>query len=198
MKLSTTSWLVSALGLTALLVWAGPKQLLNPPAHSEAEARIGGPFTLIDAHGKQLTDKAFRGKHLLVYFGFTHCPDICPTTLLVMRNALDRLGKNAKNITPIFITLDPERDTPEVIGRYVTNFGDRLVGLTGSPEQIKKAADAYHVYYSKVEQPKSASGYLVDHSGFIFLMDENGKYLAHFSHGITEGDLAAKIGQFVK
>jgi protein SCO1/2 len=198
MKRSTTSWLVCALLLAALLVWVGPKQLLNPPAGSKAAGDIGGAFTLTDEKGKSLTDKDLRGKYLLVYFGFTHCPDICPTTLLVMRNALERLGEKANNITPVFITLDPERDTPEVMARYVTNFGERLIGLTGTAEQIKSVADAYHVYYSRVEQPESAAGYLIDHSGFVFLMDDDGHYVAHFPHSIPEGELAVKLGQFLR
>lgn len=198
MKTSLFTWLACAALLAALLVFIGPKRLLEPPPGSSGEALIGGPFTLVNGSGKTLTDKDFRGQYMLVYFGFTHCPDICPTTLLVMKNALSHMGEKSRRITPVFISLDPERDTPEVVGRYVTNFGDRLIGLTGNPAQVKQAADAYRVFYTKVEQPDSAAGYLIDHSGFVYLMDPNGKYVAHFAHSIPEGELAAKLNQFVQ
>lgn len=197
MRLSMLSWLFCSLVLAALLVLVGPKRLLAPPAGVQNDALIGGDFTLTDSSGKETHAYDFKGKYMLVYFGFTHCPDICPTTLLVMRNALDALGMKKKEITPVFISLDPERDTPERVKQYITNFGDTLVGLTGSPAQVKQAANAYRVYYSKVEQENSASGYLIDHSGFVYLMDPKGRYLAHFTHTISETELTSKLNQFL-
>ena len=198
MRLSMLSWLVCSLALAALLVAVGPSRLLSPPAGKQGEALIGGDFTLLDGDGNEVRPADFRGRYLMVYFGFTHCPDICPTTLLVMKNALDKLGDNKRQVVPLFISLDPERDTPAIVKQYVTNFGDTLIGLTGSPEQVKHAADSYRVYYSKVAQEGSASGYLIDHSGFIYLMDTKGRYLAHFAHTISETDLASKLNGFVR
>ncbi len=190
------SWLICSLALAAVLVVIGPRRLLSPPEGSEA-ALIGGDFTLQNGEGKSVHARDFRGRYMLVYFGFTHCPDICPTTLLVMKNALEKLGSKREKISPIFISLDPERDTTEVMKQYVSNFDSALVGLTGTPQQIKQAAEAYRVYYSKVTQEDSSSSYLIDHSGFIYLMDTKGRYLAHFSHTIPETELASKIGQMI-
>lgn len=197
MRISMLSWLICSLALAALLVLVGPKRLLSPPQGAEGSTLIGGDFTLLDGTGKEVHASDFRGKYMLVYFGFTHCPDICPTTLLVMKNALDKLGTKQKDIIPVFISLDPERDTPARVQQYITNFGDTLVGLTGSPAQVKQAANAYRVYYNKVEQKDSASGYLIDHSGFIYLMDTKGRYVAHFAHTIPETELANKLNQFL-
>lgn len=199
MRFPMASWLICSLLLAALLVVIGPKRLLSPPPNAPGEAMIGGEFELVDGNNRLVRASDFRGKYMLVYFGFTHCPDICPTTLLVMKNALDKLGETKKaKIAPLFISIDPDRDKPENIKQYITNFGDTLIGLTGSPEQVKQAADAYRVYYSKVDQEGSAGGYLMDHSGYIFLMDTRGRYLAHFSHTISETDLASKLAQFVQ
>lgn len=198
MRSSGFTWLVCALLLAALLVFVGPKRLLQPPEGSARSGMIGGTFSLVDSAGNTVTDRTFHGQYMLVYFGFTHCPDICPTTLFIVKNALDALGEKAQKITPVFVSLDPERDTPQVMGRYVGNFGTRVVGLTGTPAQVRAAAEAYRVHYSKVERPDSAAGYLIDHSGFLYLMDPRGNYIAHFPHTIAEAELAAKLSQFVQ
>jgi protein SCO1/2 len=192
MKRSVLSWLVMVLGIAGLLAYVGPTFLnvAPPPVKSTGEALIGGPFTLVDGTGSTVTEKHFSGKYMLVFFGFTHCPDICPTSLLITKNALEHIGKKVENIVPVFITVDPERDTADVVGRYVKNFGPRFVGLTGTAEQIKKAADAYKVFYQKVEDKGSGLGYVMDHSGFLYLMGPDGKYIAHFPHTITEQALA--------
>lgn len=188
MKLSVISWVISILGLVALAVLVGPTLLggHKPAASQQGEALIGGPFTLVDSTGKEVSDSAYRGRYMLVYFGFTHCPDICPTTLLMMNNALQKLGDLSRRIVPIFVTLDPERDTPEIVSTYVQNFSPNLVGLTGSAAQVKAAADAYKIYFKKVEAKDSAMDYMIDHSGFVYLMDPDGKYVAHFSHDTPE------------
>jgi protein SCO1 len=194
MKRSVASWLIMVLGIAGLMAYVGPTFLkVTPPPVTKGEALIGGPFTLVDASGSTVTEKNYAGKNMLIFFGFTHCPDICPTALLIVKNTLDRLGSKAKNIVPIFITLDPERDTPDVMGRYVKNFGNRFVGLTGTPEQIKKVADEYKVYYQKVEDKDSGLGYVVDHSGFLYLMGPDGKYVTHFPHTINEKALAQAL-----
>jgi len=200
MKRSVVSWLIMVLGIAGILAYVGPTflKVTPPPSKGTGEVLIGGAFTLVDANGNTVTEQDYRGKYTLVFFGFTHCPDICPTALLVVRNALDHLGKDAKKIVPIFITIDPERDTPDVIGRYVKNFGDRVVGLTGTPEQIKKAADAYKVFYAKVEDKESGLGYVMDHSGFLYLMGPNGKYLAHYPHSIGEKALTESLQSHIE
>ena len=194
MKKIMASWIFSVLALVGLLVWLGiGKQAPAPESDSLSKGLIKGDFSLVDGTGRAVTKASFHGKYLLVYFGYTHCPDICPTSLLVIENALHHLGDYAKEVQPIFITIDPERDTPKVMGDYIRNFGGDLVGLTGTPEQIHQAAENYKVYYSKVEDKKSATRYSVDHSGFIYLMDKNGNYLAHFPHNVPERELEEGI-----
>lgn len=144
------------------------------------KAAIGGPFELVDHTGQTVTEANFEGQYTLVYFGFTFCPDVCPTELQAMSVALDLLGDDAEAITPIFITVDPERDTVELMATYREHFHPRLQALTGSSEQIAAAARAYRVYYAKVED-ESSTEYLVDHSAFVYLMDRNGEYLKHFA-----------------
>jgi cytochrome oxidase Cu insertion factor (SCO1/SenC/PrrC family) len=194
MKQKVAAWIIMVLGLAGLSAYIGLDSLnVKPPLRAQGEALIGGDFTLMDGAGNVVTNHDFAGKYMLVYFGFTHCPDICPTTLLVMRNALDRLGDGGRDVMPLFITVDPERDEVSTIGRYARNFGDRLVGLTGTPEQIRAVADAYKIYFQKVEDKDSSMGYTVDHSSFIYLMGRDGKYLAHFPHTISEKNLAEGI-----
>ena len=151
---------------------------------------VGGPFELIDHTGKPRTERDFRGKLMLVYFGFTYCPDVCPTDLQAIGLALDKLGVEADSVQPLFITVDPERDTAAHLAEYVPMFHPRLIGLTGSPEAIRKAADAYKVYYAKVDPPKETAKedggyYTVDHTAYIYLMDREGNYLGFFPPGTS-------------
>ena len=136
---------------------------------------VGGPFTLTDASGKPRSDSEFRGKLMIVYFGYTFCPDVCPADLMAITQALDALGPSAQGVQPVFITIDPERDT-KVLGEYIAAFHHSLVGLTGSPEQIRKVADAYKAFYVKVPDERGA-GYSIDHTGVIYLMGRDGEYL---------------------
>lgn len=145
------------------------------------EALVGGPFSLRDQDGKAVTDKDFLGKHMLVFFGYTYCPDVCPTELQVMTQAIEAMGAAGEAIQPVFITIDPERDTPEVLKAYVANFGSRLVGLTGSQEEVAAAAKAYRVFYKKVENA-DGNAYLMDHTSIIYLMDPKGRFVRHFSY----------------
>lgn len=144
---------------------------------------IGGTFALKDQTGKLRTDADFRGQLMLVYFGFTYCPDICPTDLQAIGLAMDQLGDDVKNVQPLFITLDPERDTAEHLAQYVPLFHPRLLGLTGSVGAIKQAADAYRVYYKRVVTGTKPDDYTVDHSAFIYLIGRDGKYLGFFPPG---------------
>lgn len=143
---------------------------------------IGGPFRLTDHQGRTRRDTDFRGKVMLVYFGYTTCPDICPTDLQQIGMALDALGDAAKNIAPIFITLDPKRDTRKLLSQYVPSFHSQLIGLTGSEADIEKVSGAYRVYSEKVP----VSGWLrytVDHSAYIYLMGPDGRYLGFLPPG---------------
>jgi protein SCO1 len=186
----------SLLGAVILILTSAPT---GPRVESSGKALVGGPFTLVDQTGKTVTERDFRGKYMLVFFGFTHCPDICPTELQVMAASLDELGPKAEKIVPIFITLDPERDTPEVVADYVKNFDPRFVGLTGSPEAVAAAAKAYRVAYSKVKPEGSTDdqNYSVDHSALIYLMGPDGKYVTHFTFGTPAPKMAATLRKYV-
>jgi cytochrome oxidase Cu insertion factor (SCO1/SenC/PrrC family) len=164
---------------------------------SFGEALVGGPFSLVDQDGKRRTDAEFRGRLMLVDFGFTNCPDICPLGLALMADALDRLGPQANNVQPIFITVDPARDTPPVIKDYVAHFSDRMIGLTGTPEEIAAAAKAYRVYYKVHGDPATNPNYAVDHSGFIYLMGRDGKFLTHFMHDTPPDRVADAIRRYL-
>jgi protein SCO1 len=189
-------FLIGALaGAAALIVTRAPA---GPDVATTGTALIGGPFTLVGRDGKPVTDRAFRGKYMLVFFGFTHCPDICPAELQVMSAALDELGPKANDIIPIFITLDPERDTPPVVAGYVMNFSPRFVGLTGSPEQIADAAKAYRVTYAKFqEEGAKPDDYSVDHSALVFLMGKDGEYLTHFAYGTPAAKMAETLRRYL-
>lgn len=184
-------FLIGAIAGAAVLLVANPQG--GQPVQSSGAALIGGPFSLVGADGKPVTDRDFRGRYMLIFFGFTHCPDICPAELQVIAQALEQLGDKAKKVVPIFITLDPERDAPEAMANYVKSFGPNFVGLTGSPEAIAAAAKAYRVAYSKVENKASADDYSVDHSALAYLMDPEGRYVTHFSYGLSADQMAEKL-----
>jgi protein SCO1/2 len=187
------SFLLGALASLGLILTAPG----SPPIENSGKALVGGPFSLSDQNGKTVTDADFRGKYMLIFFGFTHCPDICPAELQVMTAALDQLGNKADKVLPIFVTVDPERDTPEVLRDFVKNFSPRLVGLTGSPEAVAAAAKAYRVVYSKVDLPNSAGGYTVDHSALVYLMGPDGQYLAHFAYGTSAETMAQALRRYL-
>ena len=153
---------------------------------------VGGPFTLTDDHGQSVTDASYRGRWMLVYFGYTFCPDVCPTELQTISAALDKLGPKSAEVVPLFITIDPQRDTAGALAGYVKLFDNRLIGLTGTPEQIAAVAKEYRVYYAKVT-PKNSSDYLMDHSSFVYLMGPDGRFRALFRQGMTPQELAADI-----
>jgi cytochrome oxidase Cu insertion factor (SCO1/SenC/PrrC family) len=152
---------------------------------------VGGPFALVDHTGMTRTDTDFRGKLLLVYFGYTYCPDICPTDLMQIGLAIDKLGAAGEKVQPLFISVDPERDTPRVLAQYISMFHPRLIGLTGTPEQVRAVADRYKAYYAKYSPPDGGV-YLIDHTGFIYLMGSSGEYLGFFPPG-TSADRMVQI-----
>jgi protein SCO1/2 len=161
-------------------------------------ALIRSEFSLVDQTGKPVTNRDYEGKWQLVFFGYTYCPDICPTTLNDVALVLDDLGDEADELQPLFITVDPERDTPEVMAEYVSNFDPRIVGLTGSSEQIKQAAQAFRAYYAKVEPNGASDGYTMDHSAFIYLMSPEGAYATHFSPSEDPAAMAEKIRAYLE
>lgn len=193
-----------------ILVWKSyiePEYFSNKVASKKGQVaqiqkvgvpQIGGPFNLIDQDGKTVSEADFKGKYMLIYFGFTYCPDVCPTSLTIMEDALDMLGDKAENITPIFITVDPERDDSEAMKTYVEYFHPRLVGLTGSPDQVKAAAKAYKVYFSKSGDGYEDDDYSVDHSSITYLMDPDGKFITHFSNGVEAEVMGKKLAEILK
>jgi len=139
---------------------------------------LGGPFTLVNQEGRNVTQADFKGQLMVAYFGYTFCPDVCPTELGGIASAMDLLTpEEAARVTPALFTIDPERDTPDQLKAYVTNFHPRMVGLTGTPEQVAEVARRFRVFYAKVERPE-ISEYLMDHSSFIYLIGEGGKVVA--------------------
>ncbi len=193
----------AAFGLIALLsagwgvVWftdgdLGKLRLENLGAAIPGGVTVGGPFALTDTKGATVTEATFRGRWMLVYFGYTYCPDVCPTELQTISVALDKLGPAGKPIVPIFITIDPERDTQAALAEYVKLFDDRLVGLTGTKEQVAAAARSYRVYFAKTT-PKDASAYLMDHSSFIYLLGPDGTLRTLFRQGVGAQELADSL-----
>jgi cytochrome oxidase Cu insertion factor (SCO1/SenC/PrrC family) len=178
----------------------------EPPQRSAAELMdvvmwnkepIGGPFSLIDHTGKPRTDADFRGKLLLVYFGFSYCSDVCPTDLQAIATAVDKLGPSGDLVQPLFITVDPEKDTPEQLKGYVGLFHPRLIGLTGEVKQIRRVANVYKVYFAKTDPEKWADP-SIDHFGFVFLMDAAGKYVGFFPPGTPPNRMADVIRPLVE
>jgi protein SCO1/2 len=158
---------------------------------------IGGPFVLEDGNGKQVTDRDFRGKYMLIYFGYTFCPDVCPTTLNEVADALDQLGAKAAQLQPIFITVDPKRDTPEVIKQYAATFSPRFIGLTGSDEQIANVAREYRVYYAEHRTGPGPNDYAMDHSSVLYLMGPDGKFIAPIRADEDGSQMAADLSRLM-
>jgi protein SCO1 len=164
------------------------KAALQPP-------QVGGHFELMTPDGRTVTEASFRGKWLLIYFGYTFCADVCPGTLMSMAEAMKKLGPLADKVQPLFITLDPERDTREKIGEYVKDFDPRFVGLVGSPQQVADTAREFHVYY-RVRQLGHGE-YVLDHSSFIYLMDQNGTFVSLLSGDLPGHEVAEHLAEFI-
>lgn len=189
---------VIGLGLAFVAAWQISRMESSTVAGQTATrvgGSIGGPFALVDQDGRNVTDADFRGRYMLIYFGFTSCPDVCPTELQVMARALDSLGDKARAVKPMLITVDPERDTPAQLAGYVTLFHPDMAGLTGTPEQISAVARAYKVYYAKA--PQEGGDYTMDHSSFIYLMGPDGGFLDVYPHGTPPERIAESIGQYM-
>jgi protein SCO1/2 len=167
----------------------------KPSSQIQANTAIGGEFQLTNHLGQPISNDSLKGKLRLVYFGFTYCPDICPTGLAAMQKALEELRGDAPEA--LFITVDPERDTVEHLATYMENF-PAILGVTGTKEQIKQVAKAYRIYYKKIAREDSPEDYTMDHTSLIYLMDEEGYYLAHFPHTARPQDLVAGIRKIME
>ena len=153
--------------------------LALPRTEATRPSSVGGPFELIDQNGKVVTDKDFHGKPLLVFFGFTHCPDICPTTLFEVSEVFNALGADADKVAAIFVTVDPERDTPEKLKLYLSSFHPRISALSGSEAQVEAIKKVYYVYAKRI--PLDGGGYTMDHTSIVYLMDKEGRFIAPFN-----------------
>jgi protein SCO1/2 len=184
MKALLGVWIVVLVGAAGWIGW---------DAWQGRQPTIGGPFSLVDQDGRTFTDADLKGKPTLLYFGYTFCPDVCPTSLLLMENAAENLGPDGpKKVNLVFITIDPERDTPKLMKGYVGNFGPTIVGLTGTPQQIAAVAHSYRVYYQKVPS-KDGDPYLMDHSSIVYLLDSRGRFVTHFTHETKAETITAAL-----
>ncbi|MEZ0223424.1 MAG: SCO family protein [Alphaproteobacteria bacterium] len=178
-----------------------PPEVLSNIAAAKGEpppvgANIGGAFSLTDHNGTAVTEKSWPGKYLLIFFGFTNCPDVCPVTLDKMTSALNQLGDDAAKIQPLFISVDPGRDRPPVLKEYVGHFHKSIVGLTGTPEQLKATEDAYKIYTSRHNDP-NGHDYTFDHSAFVYFMTPEGKMAEVIRSGDKAGDITDKLKPYL-
>jgi len=199
LECTSTMWIYAFIAAFSCMA-AVPLQA-QEPGQEQAQAlssTIGGRFMLEDHNGKIVTDQDFQGRFLLITFGYTYCPDICPTNLVNMATALEDLGERAADIAPLFITVDPARDTAVVLRDYVANFDKRIIGLTGPQPMIDSVTKRYKVV-SAVHKPKNWTDgdYLVDHTASIFLMAPDGQFLVKFAHGMPPADMAKRIAEFL-
>ena len=191
-------WL--ALAVIPFSALVAPSAATTEPSPAElieglvsGRAPVGGPFELTDQTGHPRSDADFRGKLVVLYFGYTYCPDVCPTELQSISLALDKLGVAAEAVQPLFITVDPERDTPARLAEFVSSFHPRLIGLTGSLTEIRKAAIAYRTFFVKSGAAAPGGDYSVDHTGFIYLVGKDGHYLGFLPPGVTPDQIADAI-----
>lgn len=194
---SRAVWVLGAF-LVGLVVIFSAILILTDNATSPVSptiASVGGPFQLEDQNGKPFSDKDMKGRPYLVFFGYTHCPDICPTTLFDMSQVLGKLGPDADRVGALFITVDPDRDTPQVLKEYLSNFDPHLRGLTGDQAAINAATRAYRVYAKKV--PLKDGDYTMDHTALVYLMDKDGHFVAPFNMQRTADAEAAEIRKYL-
>jgi protein SCO1/2 len=182
------AFVAGAAAIAAVVVFA------LPSAHTQPSA-VGGPFRLLDQNRRPVTDADFRGKPFLVFFGFTHCPDICPTALFEMSEVLRRLGPDAEKTAVLFVSVDPERDTPEKLKEYLSSFHPRIVGLTGSPQEIADVEKAYRVYAKKV--PLDGGGYTMDHTAIVYLMGKDGRFVTPFNMKRRPNEAAEDLKRYL-
>jgi protein SCO1/2 len=185
------AFLVGAAGLTGALVHLGR----DGGRTATQASSVGGPFSLVDQDGRPVTEADLKGRPTLVFFGFTRCPDVCPTALYEITQAFEALGPDAEKAQAIFVTVDPERDTPEAIKAYLSSFSPRIRGLTGAPEAMEKMVKAYKAYAKKV--PTRDGEYTMDHTAIVYLMDKNGSFVAPLNLKRPPDQVAAEIRSYV-
>lgn len=173
------------LGFGASELWHRNNPPPTPAAAGAFQSLTKIDFELVDHMGNLATDEDYRGRWLLVFFGFTNCPDVCPTALNEIALVMDDLGEKAKKVQPLFITVDPERDSPERMAEYVAAFDPRIIGLTGTPEQIKESAESFKVYHAKKVQETAPDGYTMEHTASLFLIDPEGRFVSPYSYNAT-------------
>ena len=154
---------------------------------------VGGPFRLIDHHGVEVTDESYRGRYVLLFFGFTHCKVVCPRALGRLTNVLDRLGPLADRLQPLYVTVDPERDTPEVMRAFPERSYPRFTGLTGSCEEVERAKKAFRVFARRAPDPDDPSDYVVPHSAITYVLDPAGRYAMHFIDAVGEAEMIERL-----
>lgn len=196
------------LAVTVVLVGLALKYYLPPPPTPGSAGRIdaplapptvGGPFSLVNQHGENVTEADFRGRHMLIFFGYTYCPDICPTILTTISQALQLLGPQAEKVQPLFVTVDPERDTPVQLKSYLEYFDKRFIGLTGSLQQVEQIKSAYKVSAAKINQSaKDPGDYLMNHGSTLYLMGPDGKFQAFIGHTSDPRVIARRIKAFLR
>lgn len=182
---------VSLFVLGALILVYAATQLVPQPGQQQATSNVGGPFQMTDQTGAPVTEASFKGQPFAVFFGFTHCPDICPTKLFELSEVLNALGPDAEKVSVLFVSVDPERDTPDVLARYISSFNTRIRALTGSTEQIDAMVKAYRGYYRKV--PTEGGDYTMDHTAIVYLMDRDGKFVAPLNLDRTPEEVAIEF-----
>ena len=189
---AVTVLIAVAIGVYALMSKPQPGQ------RSFGEALVGGPFTMVNQKGETVTEKSFAGKPMLLFFGYTYCPDVCPTELQVMAEALRQLGDKASDIQPILVSIDPARDTPQVLADYVTVFDPSFIGLHGSEEQVQQLMKQYGVTAVRKDLPGSALGYTIDHTAFVHVIDQSGRWREQFPFGASAEDMAGDVRQLIR
>jgi protein SCO1/2 len=187
----------AVLGVLVAVILVGTGVVLWMGNGRSGAFSLGGPFVLQDDNGRTVTDQSFRGKYMLVYFGYTFCPDVCPTTLNAVADAMDKLGGKADRVQPLFITVDPKRDTAPVMKQYVAAFGSRIEGLTGTPDQISQVAKEYKVYYAEHRTGPGPNDYSMDHSSVLYLMGPDGQFIAPLRADESGDQMAARLAQLI-
>lgn len=200
-KLSRLQKVLWAAALTALAVYAGATVMLDPdPAGSSdpLPSSIMAEFGLTDHLGQARDDEDFEGKWLLVFFGFTNCPDICPVSLATMANVMEGLGDAAEKVQPLFISVDPERDTPEAMAGYVSAFGPAIIGLTGSTDEVAEAAGNFRAYFEKIDDATAPDGYTMGHSSSIYLINPMGRFVDVYGLDESPEEIVTDLAQKVR
>ncbi len=193
----SNTFIYGVIGLLVAMLLLGAGAFVWLSGAGNNGSLLGGPFALQGGDGKTVTDRDFRGKYMLVYFGYTFCPDVCPTTLNEVADALDRLGPKADRLQAIFITVDPKRDTPAVMQQYLAAFGPRLIGLTGTADQIAQVAKEYRVYYAEHRTGPGPNDYSMDHSSILYLMGPDGKFIAPVRADASGAEMAADLARLI-